>query len=502
LTLWYTAICAGLIILFGVVFYVTFRAGLASSLDSTLQLRTQQIAAGVSYDQGSLTIQDVTGELPGLATNGQGTDQSGGANGPGQTGQAPNVNFGALVRILNAQGKTIYISPAFQSLSIPPNSVAQPLTGASWQGTVTARDGQMVRLYSAPLGEDNHIFGVVQVGEPLAPFTNTLWHVVIGLLLLTPFVLVLGALGSYWLAGRAFRPIHRLISTAEEIEASDLQRRVSVPRANDEIQHLALTLNEMIARLDHAFAQQRRFVADASHELRTPVTVIRSLTDVALADVQTPEEYASVLGEVNAEAERLGHLVSDLLALARADEGQTALEREVVRLDRLAAEVAATLEPLAAEHAIALKVQPLEPVTVRGDEARLMQAVINLLENALSYTNTGGAVTLSVVADKAHAILIVRDTGIGIAPEHLPHLFERFYRADPARSRSPGGNGLGLAIVQWVIEAHGGTIAVKSQVGQGSTFTVFLPLALPNLPSHERLIRDTPQAAQSVPRQH
>ena len=140
LTLWYTVIFAGLIILFGVVFYVTFRAGLASSLDATLQLRTQQIAAGVSYDQGTLTIQDLTGELPGLGTNGQGTDQPGGPNGPGQTGLNANVNFGALVRILNAQGQTIYVSPAFQSLTIPASSVTQPLKGTSWQATVTARD--------------------------------------------------------------------------------------------------------------------------------------------------------------------------------------------------------------------------------------------------------------------------------------------------------------------------------------------------------------------------
>ncbi len=503
LTLWYTGICAGLIILFGVVFYMTFRAGLASSLDTTLQLRAEQIGAGVSYAHGTLTIQDLTGELPGLGSNGpSGADPSGEPIDPGQIGQTSNVNFGALVRILNAQGQTVYVSPAFQSLSVPADSVAQSLKGTSWQGTITARDGQMVRLYSAPLGEDHTVFGVVQVGESLAPFSATLWRVVIGFLLLAPFFLALGALGSYWLAGRAFRPIHRLTHTAQEIEAGDLQRRIPLPRANDEIHHLALTLNEMIARLDRAFAQQRRFVADASHELRTPVAVIRSLTDVALAEAQNPEEYASILGEVNAEAERLGQLINDLLALARADEGQTVLEHEPVRLDRLVAEVAATLEPLAVEQGVTLDVWSREPVTVQGDEARLIQVVINLLQNALSYTNAGGVVTLNVEADTANAILTVRDTGVGIAPEHLPLLFERFYRADPARSRSPGGSGLGLAIVAWVVRAHAGTVAVESQAGQGSVFAITLPLAPPRLLTKDGFFSDTRPTAQSAPHQH
>jgi two-component system OmpR family sensor kinase len=232
----------------------------------------------------------------------------------------------------------------------------------------------------------------------------------------------------------------------------------------------------MIERLDKAFTQQRRFVADASHELRTPVAAIRSITDVVLAQGASEEEYVNVLSEVNVVTERLGHLINDLLTLARADEGQVLLERKPVRLDLLAADVAESTESLATERDITVEVDAQEPVLVLGDEVRLIQVILNLLQNALSYTNAGGKVSLIVEAGDKNALLTVRDTGIGIAAEYLEHIFERFYRADAARSRAAGGSGLGLAIVDWIVHAHKGTISVESEVGRGTTFTVSLPL--------------------------
>jgi heavy metal sensor kinase len=378
---------------------------------------------------------------------------------------------------MNNSGRPVYVSPAFTFLNVPAASFTQPLHGTSWLSTITARNGHSVRLYSTVLVENGRIFGVVQVGEPLASLDNTLHSILLEFLLIVPFVLLLGALGSYWLAARAFGPIHRLTRTAQHIEAEDLQQRVPVPRARDEVQDLALTFNEMIERLDKAFTQQRRFVADASHELRTPVAAIRSLTDVVLAQGASEEEYVNVLSEVNVVTERLGHLINDLLTLARADEGQMLLERKPVRLDLLAADVAASTELLAEERDITVEVDTREPVLVLGDEVRLIQVILNLLQNALTYTNAGGKVSLIVKAGDKNALLTVRDTGIGIAPEHLEHIFERFYRADAARSRADGGSGLGLAIVDWIVRAHKGTISVESQVGEGTTFTISLPLA-------------------------
>lgn len=511
LTLWYTAIFALLILLFSIIFYTTLNASLATNVDTALHLRAQQISSGISVENGKISIQDVTGELPGLdstATAGEqnnstsGTNQTGDVGGSDQTGTKSDVNVGTLVRILTEKGQPYYTSPAFRTLSIPSVSITQPLHSMSWQGTVRAQDGQAVRLYSMPLTENGTVYGVLQVGESLAPVTATLQSIAIDLLIIIPFVLLLSILGSYWLAKRAFRPMLRLTRTARDIKAGDLHQRVPVPQARDEVQNLALTLNEMIGRLDLAFTQQRRFVADASHELRTPVTVIRSITDVALAQPLDVAEYITVLSDVNAETERLGQLINDLLALARADEGQIPLDCEPVRLDLLASDVVAAIEPLAIERGISLQVGQLQPTTVSGDTARLIQAMMGLVDNALTYTNAGGTVVLNVKVRDEHAYFSVCDTGIGIAPEDVAHIFERFYRADRARSRAAGGSGLGLAIVEWVVRAHGGSVSVESQEGQGSTFTVILPLAASKFTHTDNLKHGQSQAAETRPLHH
>lgn len=477
LTLLYTAVFAVLLLLFGFILYTALQTSLAAGIDTTLQLRAQQIAAGITSDGDAISIQDVTGELPGLTGQPATATPAKNANTSNQQSVQSDVNIGILIRVLDTQANTSYVSPAFHALIVPAASITQPLQGVVWQGTVLARNGQAVRLYSMALKEHGTTFGVLQVGESLAQLDATLHSVVIALLLIDPFVLLLSAFGSYWLAKRAFRPILHLTHTAREINAGDLHQRVPIPRVRDEVYDLALTLNDMIGRLDQAFSQQRRFVADASHELRTPVTAIRSMTDIALENELSIEEYGNVLGDVNAEAERLGQLITDLLALARADEGQLPLDHEPVRLDLLAVDVAATMEPLALERGIILQVEPAEPVTIMGDTARLIQMMMGLVDNALIYTNAHGSITLTVTQDDSQAYLKIRDTGIGIAQEDIVHIFERFYRADPARSRAAGGSGLGLAIVDWIVRRHHGSIAVESQVGQGSMFTVALPLA-------------------------
>lgn len=516
LTLLYTAVFAMLILLFGAVLYTTLQASLTSGVDTALQSRTQQIADGITNEGGKITIRDVTGELPGLdpavtpgeqinstaeANQTDATNQTGGPNDTGQHGMQSDVNIGTLVRILDVKAHTSYISPAFRALTVPLAGITQPLHGVPWQGTLRAHNGQAVRLYSVALTENGKVFGVLQVGASLAQLTTTLQSIVLALLAITPFVLLLSAFGSYWLAKRAFRPIHRLTRTARDIKARDLHRRVPVPQAKDEVHDLALTLNEMIGRLDQAFTQQRRFIADASHELRTPVTVIRSITDVALEQTLSIEEYVGALHDVNAEAERLGQLINDLLVLARTDEEQMQLDHEPLRLDLLAFDVAASMEPLAVERGIELLVQVLKPATVLGDTARLIQVMMGLLDNALTYTNAGGTVTLNVKVSSASAFFSVRDTGIGIAPEDAAHIFERFYRANLARSRAAGGSGLGLSIVERLVRAHGGSIAVASQVGQGSTFTVTLPLA-PATPVRMRTGTLTPAQSKGAETRH
>lgn len=479
--LWYTLVFTLLMILAGTLFYLHLQSSLEANVDAELQQHAREIADGINDDNGTIRVIDTQGVLPGLVDpNGPDLDNTPAVNN-GRVGNEtyPDVNLEPLVRILNNKGVSVYTSPAFQHLQVPAISITQPMHHAVWQGTLLAKNGQPVRLYSEPLFDDGQLYAIIQVGESLANLGNTLRSVALELLFIGPPVLLLSFLGSYWLAGFAFTPIKKMTNTARHIEAGDLHERVPVPRTKDELQTLALTFNSMIARLEKSFARQRRFVADAAHELRTPVAAIRSMTDIVL-ERETPverEEYVSVLRDINTEAERLGHLISDLLVLARSDENEVAFEHEPVRLDQLARDVISTMEILATEKGIRLEVQADEPVRVTGDEVRLIQVMMNLMDNAINYTNDGGTIRITVQAEQENARLMVSDTGSGIAPEHLPHIFERFYRVDPARSRTAGGTGLGLAIVDWIVRAHQGSIAVESQVGKGTTFTVTLPLA-------------------------
>lgn len=488
----YMLIFAILICLFGVVFFINLQSSLDANVDAELQEHANDIAIGIRDTGGRLTVQDVAGVLPGLV-DADSENNSPIKAAPTPTSTSPgaghslsaNVDIGPVVRILDNKGTLVYVSPAFRNLLVPSMSVSAALQDHPWKGTVATVDGQQqVRLYSLPLVIDGSVYGIVQIGESLRSLGNTLRTALIELIVIGLGVLLLALAVSYWLAMRAFAPVKKMTSIARRIEAGDLQERVPVPPGNDELHTLALTFNEMIERLEKDFIRQRRFVSDASHELRTPVAAIRSLTDVALSQENgasgagvSSDEYVSTLRDVNAEAERLGHLINDLLALARTDENQLLLEREAVRLDLLAADVAATTEALASEKGITLEVKADQPATVIGDEVRLIQVMMNLIDNAIAYTNSGGKVVLSVAVCERSVYLIVRDSGIGIAQEHLEHIFERFYRVDAARSRAAGGSGLGLAIVEWIVRAHNGAISVESQVGKGTTFTVQLPLA-------------------------
>jgi len=505
LALLYTGVFAVLFVLIGGAYFAYVQNSLRQSFDSGLQARTQLVASGISFEGGAICIQDVAGVLPGLTTSAARCSHVDSAvpagDAPdGTTGTRPsagqNVSYGDLVRILDRAGNSVYSSQAFGALTVPQASVHVPVQRSRpWSGIVTARNGAEVQLYSAPLIDTSgHVYGVIQVGEPLAPLTETLQDIALTLLAIAPVALLLSAAGSYWLAGRAFRPILRLTHAARDIEAEDLHERVPVPAARDEVRDLALTLNGMIGRLERAFGQQRRFVADASHELRTPVAAIRSMTDVALTDTAaSQDELIATIRGVNAEAERLGHLISDLLALARADAGQSSVENEPVRLDTLAAGAAAVAQPLATERGLTLDVLIQEEIVVQGDEVRLTQVAMNLIDNAVRYTATGGRIVVRVTAIEGQAHFSVADSGMGIAAEHLSHLFERFYRVDPARSRADGGSGLGLSIVESVVRAHGGAVTVESEVGRGSTFTVTFPvvatLAAPALGSLETPLR-------------
>ena len=290
-----------------------------------------------------------------------------------------------------------------------------------------------------------------------------------------PLTLVVASFGGVFLARRALSPIDNITRTAGQISADDLSQRLDLLLPDDEVGRLARTFYEMIARLDDAFRRQRQFTGDASHEPRTPLTVIKGEIDVSLQKDREPQVYRQVLLAVNEEVDRLIRLTGSLLTLARADAGQIPFAIEDVDISEVVTGAAEQVCSSARDKGVVLNVDPGPPLTLRADEDLLLQLMLNLLDNAIKYTAAGGQMTVGWSMNGPQVELRVRDTGIGIAREHLPYLFDRFYRVDQARSRAQGGVGLGLAISHWITQAHGGSIDVESGPGEGSTFTILLP---------------------------
>ncbi len=286
-------------------------------------------------------------------------------------------------------------------------------------------------------------------------------------------VLLLGWTGGWWVSTRAIRPIQDISATATKISAGDLSQRINTDATDNELGRLAAVLNSTFARLEAAFANQARFTGDASHELRTPVSVILTQTQTALSRERPPAEYREALAACQRAAQRMRQLTESLLDLARLDAGQTQLKHDPFDLSQVANECVQLLRPLAAERGVQISCD-LAPTRCVGDAQRISQVATNLLTNAIHFNHDKGSVRVTARAENGSALLSVTDTGQGIPSEDVPHIFERFYRVDKSRSRIQGRTGLGLAITKAIVDAHGGTIEVASVPGQGSTFTVRL----------------------------
>jgi signal transduction histidine kinase len=301
----------------------------------------------------------------------------------------------------------------------------------------------------------------------------------ISALFVLPFVLLLAGWTAYVLAGDVLRPVDSIRQEVEAItDGRSLHRRVALGSGVDEMSRLAATLNEMIQRLETSFGALRRFTADASHELKTPLAVLRADVERAMAEKTRSTDQMVALEEALQETRRMSDLVDSLLTLARADEGRFDLYREAIDLGSLVRDVAETANILGENAGIAVSLNAFEPANVMGDATRLRQLFLNLVTNAIKYTPRGGKVDLSLQRRDSHVCFTVKDTGIGISAADVPFVFERFWRADRVRSRTAerGGFGLGLAISQWIAQAHGGTLTVQSRLHRGSTFEVTLPV--------------------------
>jgi two-component system, OmpR family, sensor kinase len=471
LALWYGALTGLVVLVVSLLTYAAHTRGHYDDVDYTLQTTGEHMAeefnAGASLPQappGGLAVTSQSLAVRIYDPSGQVAAESAAA------AEAPAVDPLAVLAAPSG--------PAFDPVAAlgPPMTALNPGLGAF--GLVTAPDGARWRIYVLPFHEGTGSGHTLVIATSLAHLDSSIaqfrWLVAVFVVLASALTLLAGWL----LASRALRPVAALTDTAGEIERlRGFNRRVPVGRAHDELGKLATTFNNMLASLEQAYRAQQRFVSDASHELRAPLTAIQGNLDLLkrVPDMP-PDQRQEAVEEASREAHRLARLVADLLALARADAGGggVAARHEPVELDRVLLEALGDARHLTRGQR--LSVADLEPTQVVGNADRLKQLFLILLDNAIKYTPPDGNVSAALRRNGAAVVAEVRDNGIGITGEALPYVFDRFYRADPARSRDPGGTGLGLPIARWIAEEHSGSIKLDSAPGVGTTVTLRLPV--------------------------
>ena len=387
--------------------------------------------------------------------------------------------------VLDAEGKIIAGSDSQFVPAGQPGTMPAILADTLDRSTRDARPFRKIRLRDQTYRSFARTFTIagaectLLVLQSLHRQEEFLRSVLSAFALAIPLSIVLASGGGYFLARRSLSPVVEMGTQAGRIGADNLHQRLQVANAQDELGHLAQTFNSLLDRLDQSFEQQRRFMADASHELRTPVAILCGEADVALSQPsRSPEDYRASLDILRAEAKRLKHIVEDLFTLARADAGQYPLTLTDFYLDELVTECTRSVRTLAAARQITLCCDTSKEMPIRADEALLRRMIVNLLDNAIKYTPPGGSVSVTWDVQDSQYRITVSDTGQGIPSELQSRIFERFFRVDKARSRSEndgGGAGLGLSISRWIVQAHAGRLELTRSDTGGSTFTVFLP---------------------------
>jgi heavy metal sensor kinase len=445
LTFWYGVVLAATLIACGFAVYVMADYGLLEGVDHGLLTKYDEIAEWVE--------------------NGTDVEEIAGA--------ASSRRQQYLMRLRTPGGVTLVESEALRGVS-GLEAVETMQSGSPIYSEVSLAGGSCHRLLSGIVHNSQGDWPI-QIGTSLDQYEGEMRKLRFVLLTVLPVGMVAAVISGYWLAGRALRPIQWITDTTRRITAQSLAERIPVLNQEDELGRLADTLNAMIGRLEHAFDAMRQFTADASHELLTPLTAMRTETEVAFRTERPIEHYQRVLASILEEIERLTKLADNLLLLSREDTRAIQLSRSPVRLDETVRGVAEHVAVLADAAGVKLQIGQLPAASIEADVDCLRQVLFNLLDNAVKYTQSGGSVTVRGHATDTEATVEVIDTGIGIPAESLPRVFDRFYRVDKSRSRQMGGTGLGLSICKALIERHGGRIEVESAEGKGSTFRVVLP---------------------------
>ena len=448
LTTWYIAILLASLSLFGFAAFVAMKRGIEKSVDENLEGQVDGVeeVLGHLLQEEPARLQDELKEHQELREQAD------------------------FLQVCDQNGHWIYRSRLMSHYDVPvPGRAAYSAYNVM---SVDLPLRVLVREMNA--GGDTYR---IQVAAPMDDFNDAIDRFKWTVLLLSPLLLFLASAGGYWLSRRALAPVDQMTRAAQDINSNNLARRLDVPHTGDELQRLSQTLNGMLERLEASFNRITQFTADASHELRTPLALMRTTTEVSLRTSQTVADYREAQEDVLAELEKTSSLVEKLMLLARADAGVESLQRTPVNLADCLREACNDGRVLADAKQVSFK-ENIDPtgLVVEGDSQALHRLFLILIDNAVKYTPSGGSITVGIKRSDDSAVAEFRDTGIGMTAEDLPNIFDRFYRADKARSREFGGVGLGLSIARWIAEAHRGSIEVQSTPGTGSVFRVRLPL--------------------------
>jgi heavy metal sensor kinase len=381
-----------------------------------------------------------------------------------------------FIRVTRGDGSVLYQSRPPRDQSFDPSIIGQPPKTGIAGYREEHPGGKALLIYSLSVSVPRSGAFLIEVGGPYDHIESTLHGLALVFAIILPLALVLAIGVGYLLMKRALKPVDQLARAAESITSRNLGERLPIPGTGDEIERLSATLNGMIARLEASFRQMNQFTADASHDLRTPLTVLRGELEVALRRSEINPAGREIIGSVLEETEKLSKTVESLMVLSRLDSGEMKTELTGFDLAKLCAETVEQMSLLAEDKGLKIECSSSENIEVTADPLRIRQILINLVDNAIKYTPDGGKIDVRASRSNGRAVIEVYDTGHGIPAEALPLIFNRFYRVDKARSRETGGSGLGLAIAKSICELHGGHISVESRVGSGSRFRVEIPL--------------------------
>jgi heavy metal sensor kinase len=453
LAAWYFLVFACGLAAFSVAAWFAMRASIYHALDHELRDRVRGVARFMNLQIASLSVPEIRDEFREHSVLGPGGD---------------------LFQVCDENGQWLYRSVPLENNNVPisaPAALIAPLF------QTLHVQGHPLRFYSERIVVNGKPYSV-QVAATMHEAFEALDRFRLLLLFMTPVLLIVASAGGYWLSTRALTPVDEISRAAQRISIENLADRLSVTQTGDQLQRLSETLNAMFSRLEASVRRITQFTADASHELRAPVSLIRTTAEVAIQRKdRTAEEYYEALEEILEESERTSQVVDSLMLLARGDSRKETLECVATDVRGVVRGAAEQGEKLARTHGLEFATSlPDGPVTVQADGDALRRALLILIDNAVKYTPRGGSVKVKLQANNGSAIVSVSDTGIGIAAPDLAHIFDRFWRADKARSREQGGAGLGLSIAKWIVEMHQGSIEVESQLGKGSTFHLRVPL--------------------------